>query len=43
MGVDRAAAETELERFADAEDGFWAFEPRFFRETARQGSDPFNS
>lgn len=35
MGVDRTSAELELERFADADGGFWAFEPRIFREGVR--------
>ena len=36
MGVDRASAEIELERFADADGGFWAFEPRI----SEKGSNP---
>ena len=40
MTVDRQAAEAELERFADADGGFWSFAPRIFRETTREGSDP---
>ena len=43
MTVDRAAAEIELERFADVHGGFWAMEPRILRETTKQGSNPFNS
>ena len=43
MGVDRTAAENEVERFADAQDGFWAFEPRIFRDSADLGSGTLKS
>lgn len=35
MGVDRESAEIELERFADADGGFWPFAPRILREGVR--------
>jgi predicted DsbA family dithiol-disulfide isomerase len=43
MGVDRAAAENEIERFADAQDGFWPLQPRIHRDSTPRGQTPLAS